>query len=479
MASTDDLEISTRLVSPLIEGKRIKGTGVLGGSLDVCVFFEERPHAALFGLRIATGNPARARVSLEAIRHRGANYLDGETSRILEEHAAGAIVVRLACAPGDRRVELLLDANGRALTLSAECFGAQGNWFLLDANGDVLTSARRRKLAERRSLSGRNQEPALPSDPEAWLTQRAQYFTELDQRLRTEAVAAQLGRDLTRERKGLAARIQGLVLRQAAEKGSGQLRRDGELLLTLPSGDRRGQTEVEVADWHAEGKPRLIALDPKLSIRDNAARRFKRAKRLEEGASHTANQIEEARAKAAEVEELTQRLADFTEQADDEGLQALAHDIHRLVRPRQRAPRRHGKPVPRKPYRTYCTRDGLSVLVGRTSADNDRLTLSIARGNDVWLHIAGGVQGSHVVLRIERGKSAPLESLLDAGTLALWFSKARGRPRAEVLWTPRKHVRKPKGLAPGKVEVVRSKTLLIDFEKERLARLLATGKADA
>jgi predicted ribosome quality control (RQC) complex YloA/Tae2 family protein len=72
-----------------------------------------------------------------------------------------------------------------------------------------------------------------------------------------------------------------------------------------------------------------------------------------------------------------------------------------------------------------------------------------------------------------------LESLLDAGTLALWFSKARGRPRAEVLWTPRKHVRKPKGLAPGKVEVVRSKTLLIDFEKERLARLLATGKADA
>ena len=42
---------------------------------------------------------------------------------------------------------------------------------------------------------------------------------------------------------------------------------------------------------------------------------------------------------------------------------------------------------------------GWIVLAGRTDADNDRLSLKVARPNDWWFHVRG-MPGSHVVLRV-------------------------------------------------------------------------------
>ncbi len=47
----------------------------------------------------------------------------------------------------------------------------------------------------------------------------------------------------------------------------------------------------------------------------------------------------------------------------------------------------------RLPYREFVTLDESSVLVGRGAADNDRLTLRVARPHDLWLH-ARGVTGA-------------------------------------------------------------------------------------
>ena len=38
-------------------------------------------------------------------------------------------------------------------------------------------------------------------------------------------------------------------------------------------------------------------------------------------------------------------------------------------------------------------------VMGRGSAENDELSLRIAQPDDVWLHVAGGIPGSHVVVR--------------------------------------------------------------------------------
>jgi len=115
---------------------------------------------------------------------------------------------------------------------------------------------------------------------------------------------------------------------------------------------------------------------------------------------------------------------------------------------------------------------GAPILVGRSARDNDALTLRVARGNDLWLHTRD-VQGAHVIVP-GAGESPDARTLADAALLAVHFSSARGQDGAEVAWTHRKHVRKPKGAAPGSVVVTQEKVLRVRLEEDRLEVLLRT-----
>ena len=128
--------------------------------------------------------------------------------------------------------------------------------------------------------------------------------------------------------------------------------------------------------------------------------------------------------------------------------------------------------------RRFVSAEGYPIWVGRNNEQNDRLTMRLANGNDLWLHVGGGRPGSHVVIRLPKNKTASLESLLDAATLAVHFSKARGENRIDVVYTAKKHVRKPKGLPAGAVVPAHTKTITVHRDEARLARLLGSS-ADA
>ncbi|MBL8753984.1 MAG: DUF814 domain-containing protein, partial [Planctomycetes bacterium] len=93
-------------------------------------------------------------------------------------------------------------------------------------------------------------------------------------------------------------------------------------------------------------------------------------------------------------------------------------------------------------------------------------------------HVGGGRAGSHVVIRLPKGKTASLETLLDAGTLAVHFSKARGESRIDVVYTQKKHVKKPKGLPAGAVVPSQTRTITVLRDDARLARLLGGTTPD-
>ncbi|MEZ5989891.1 MAG: NFACT RNA binding domain-containing protein [Planctomycetota bacterium] len=494
MGLAAELGTACRLLEPMLAGRRLRGAGVVAGSLDLCLFLEDPPHPRLRTLRIATGGPARARCLLEATRLGKAAWLDGESPRRLAEALGGAELRGLRRLPGERRVEVaLVAADGRELTLVAECFGPQGLWFLLDADGLILAESRRPGgkraglvpgapyEAPRAGAAGDEDEVALPADPLAWLEREAGRFAALELEEDVSRRTAALARALDREQRAVAGRVAGLAQRRLAEEGHAEVQREGELLLAGPDPHRKGLDRVEVADWYDEGRSRVIELDPRLDLRQNAQRRFDRARRLRDGAAHTEGLLAEARARVAEVEALRSRLAALEAGAapDLDALVALEEACGPLLRPsgrkRQAGPRR---PVERRPYKAFRSKEGWPILVGRTNADNDRLSMSIARGNDWWLHVGQGVAGSHVVIRAPRDKPPPLETLLDAAHLALHFSKLRGRGEGEVLYTQRKHLRKRKGAPRGAVEVVQAKTIKVRVEPDRLARVLATLAED-
>ena len=130
----------------------------------------------------------------------------------------------------------------------------------------------------------------------------------------------------------------------------------------------------------------------------------------------------------------------------------------------------------RQPYRSFVGHAGARILVGRGGADNDALTLHVARPHDLWLH-AKGRAGAHVIVPLEKGRDCPAELLVDAAHLAAHFSDAREETVVEVQHTPRRHLRKPKGSAPGFVLTPREKVIVLRVDRARIAELVASEGA--
>jgi len=108
-----------------------------------------------------------------------------------------------------------------------------------------------------------------------------------------------------------------------------------------------------------------------------------------------------------------------------------------------------------RPYRTLVC-DGHEILVGRGDEENDILTFEVAAPEDFWLHVAGGVAGSHVVVRNPAKLDVLPPHVRDrAAALAAWHSKARGRARVEVHLCRVADVRKRHGAPAGEVELRR------------------------
>lgn len=113
-----------------------------------------------------------------------------------------------------------------------------------------------------------------------------------------------------------------------------------------------------------------------------------------------------------------------------------------------------------RPYRTVNV-EGWEVLIGRGDEDNDHLTFDVAAPHDLWLHVAGGTPGSHVVLRNPEKGEVPRPVIERAAELAAWYSKARGAPRVEVHVCRASDVSKPRGAPRGLVELAKWKSVKV------------------
>lgn len=97
-------------------------------------------------------------------------------------------------------------------------------------------------------------------------------------------------------------------------------------------------------------------------------------------------------------------------------------------------------------------------MVGRTDADNDRLSLHIAKPNDWWFHIRG-MPGSHVLLLARPGDDPDRATLKRAAAIAAYHSKARTAGLVAVSCTRARYVTKPRDAPAGTVNI-RKETVL-------------------
>ncbi len=106
-----------------------------------------------------------------------------------------------------------------------------------------------------------------------------------------------------------------------------------------------------------------------------------------------------------------------------------------------------------KSYRRVVV-DGFEILIGKGDRENDVLTFEIAEPRDLWMHVGGGVAGSHVVVRVpEEGADVPRAIVERAAALSGWYSKARHARRVDVHVCRVADVSKRRGAPAGEVHL--------------------------
>lgn len=315
-----------------------------------------------------------------------------------------------------------------------------------------------------------------------------------DERTRLEerglAIAHAIARDAVSSRRAEIGRIleraaQRIERRRDAIRGdlakigqADRLASQAQWLIAEATKAPRGATKLVVTDWSSgEAVPLEVPLDPSKSAKDQVATMFKRAKRLRLGARIAEERLEQADRQRAAVEAGRRALADASdlvavEDVLQQAKRAAPRDVTLVGGARGPAEGGGAKGKPsRTPYRTFFARSGRKLLVGKGAADNDALTLHVARPHDLWLH-AKDRTGAHVIVPLDKGQTCASEDLIDAAHLAAHFSDGREEKVVDIQYTDRRYLRKPKGSPPGFVVVDREKVLVLRVELELLRGLL-------
>lgn len=117
-------------------------------------------------------------------------------------------------------------------------------------------------------------------------------------------------------------------------------------------------------------------------------------------------------------------------------------------------------PAAEADIRIYYLEGQWQVLVGKTDAANDYLSLRLAQPNDYWFHIHG-MPGSHVILKAREDMAPDRKILAQAGAIAAYHSKARNAGSVFVSWTRARDVSKPRGARPGTVRIRRQSLIKV------------------
>jgi predicted ribosome quality control (RQC) complex YloA/Tae2 family protein len=263
------------------------------------------------------------------------------------------------------------------------------------------------------------------------------------------------------------AALERLRAKAAEFAGAERLREYGDVILANMSRIQPGDTWLEAENFCAvrensppagAGKIR-IKLDPRKAPAAQAAEYFEQYRKAKSGVSGIQAEIADGE---RELRELENRLARLLAESNP---LALAKLLKTGGAPRSPAMEQDKK----RPGLSFRRGDWL-IIVGRDAAENDALLRRYVKGNDLWLHVRD-FPGSYVFIKQRAGKTVPLDILLDAGNLAVFYSKGRNNAEGDLFYTQVKYLRRAKNAPKGTVLPTQEKNLHVKLDERRLREL--------
>ncbi len=346
------------------------------------------------------------------------------------------------------------------LTCAVHFFGAAGNAVLVGADGNVLVAwhpGKRYRAGEKYALP----DAEHPSASNIRTVPAEDLLTQVGE-AELEDARAEVKQYLRRERRRLEKRLAKLEQEAREAARADEYKKWGELLKANYHLLQRGMRSVTVADYFSPEMAEVtIPLEPGKTPQENVSRCFRKAKKLARAPEQLAERRRITEAELGSIDEKCR-------------LQSTLFDVcelQRLLPPKRAAPARREKHKPASRIRRFVSSDGFTILAGKSAKDNDHLTVHIANGNDLWLHTRGR-GGTHVVVRAERNKEFPRQTLIEAAQVCAHLSRAPDGEVEEVTYTFRKHVTKPKGAKPGLVLVASGKTIAVRQNEKAMKKWL-------
>ncbi len=381
---------------------------------------------------------------------------------------------------GQRVVRIEVIRAGEKRLLWIRLWGAAANAVLTDDAGKILDAFYRRP--NKGEISGQvfvpipqSRKPTKETPAKSYTVREIPgsgmfnekleaFFHELETRVDVEKLTAAADMQLSISENKLLANLEKLRGRLEEYANLDRFRELGDLITSNLHAVVRGERWLKVEDFFHGNAPVEIELSPALSPAQNAESYYERHRKARLGKSRVEEEIGKLETTLARIQR--QRAA-LTENPDPVSLERTTRRAAQARRPLQSADT-PGLVFSSPPFR---------IIVGRTASENDELLRKKVRGNDWWFH-ARDWPGAYVFVKAPAGKSLPLETMLDAGNLAVHYSRGKAAGTADVYYTRVKYLRRAKGARKGTVLPTQEKNLRITLDPERIERLKAGAEQE-
>ncbi len=281
------------------------------------------------------------------------------------------------------------------------------------------------------------------------------WYAENAQTLSRTALLEQAEKLYKARKERMTAALSRLESKKQSFLSAEQWKHQGDLILSFGHLIDGTTNYLDCEDYETGAQVRIV-IDPKKRVQENAQIYYEKYKKAVSGLEDLEHDIQKAKKELRDLEFTYEMVC---KEPNPIRMQQM---IRKETKPKQQIVKKH-------PGVTYQV-NGWTIFVGREADENDELLRHHVRGADTWLHTRDW-PGGYVFIKAQSGKTVPLEILLDAGNLAVHYSKARQNKAADLYVTQVKYLRRAKDGPKGKVLPTHEKNLSITIDEARLRRL--------
>lgn len=221
-----------------------------------------------------------------------------------------------------------------------------------------------------------------------------------------------------------------------------------------------GAKEISVVNYYSEAQETIaIPLKEELSPSQNAQQYYKLYNKAKMTELYAKKQMEDTKKELYYLESVLHALEKAETPTDLSEIRDELADGGYVPKNNSKVKKQQKKSAPI----SFLSSDGYEILVGRNNKQNDELTIRMAYSTDLWFHTKV-IPGSHTIVRTRGGEEIPDRTIVEAASIAAYYSKAQNSSKVPVDYTSVKNVKKPNGAKPGMVIYDHYNTLYVEPE---------------